>query len=307
MKIVLALGGNAIAQKGKASYKEQLAAVRKTSKSISSLVKSGHKLVITHGNGPQVGNIMLQQEAGKRVSPIMPLFVAGAESQGEVGYLIQQQLQNEFRRKRMKKEVVTLLTQVLVSKTDLAFKNPTKFIGPFYTSKQAVSLRRKYKIKKQDARGWRRVVASPKPIDILEKSTINSLLAKGCVVIACGGGGIPVTKSHSGFEGVEAVIDKDRSAALLGKLVRADLLVILTDVDGAYLNYGKKNQKLLSKLKLNEALRLLKQGEWPEGSFAPKIESACNFIKSGGKKAVIAHLGKAGEALAGKSGTVITQ
>lgn len=307
MKIVIALGGNALGRDGKSSYSEQLSTVRKTVKLIKSLIESGYKVIITHGNGPQVGDIMLQQELAKNKVSAMPLSVAGAESQGEIGYMLQQQLQNELETIGSGRKVITLLSQVLVDKDDSAFKNPSKFIGPFYSTEKAKSLRRKYTIKKQDKRGWRRVVPSPKPVKILEEKAIKLLFEKGYVVICCGGGGVPVVKTRKRYEGVSAVIDKDRTSALLGKLVSADILLILTDVDYVYLDYGKKNQRKITKLKLDEAQKLLMTGEFQDGSIGPKVESAINFVRSGGKKTIITQLSKMNLALHGKVGTVISK
>ncbi len=300
MKLVIALGGNAIARNGDASYKEQVKAVRKTAKQIVKLIKARHKIIITHGNGPQVGNILLRQEKSKKSIPPMPLSVCGAESQGEIGYIIQQQLDNELKRAGIKKEVVTLVTQVLVDKRDPAFKKPTKPIGPFYKKKKKGFVY-------QTGKGWRRVVPSPKPKNIIEKKEIMDLIKPGRIVISCGGGGIPVIMKRKELIGVDAVIDKDRAAALLAKIVKADILLILTDVDGVYLNFGKRNQKKIRKLKLAEAQKYLKAEQFPAGSMGPKIEACIQFIKQGGNKAIITSLEKADAALKGKSGTMIIQ
>lgn len=298
MKIIIALGGNAISRDGKASYNEQVKQVRRTARQIVALIKAGHKVIITHGNGPQVGDLLLQQEIGKKAIPPMPLSVCGAESQGEIGYMIQQQLYNELKNSEIKKEAVTLITQVLVDYHDPAFKNPTKPVGPFYKSKKKGSA---YQIGK----GWRKVVASPMPQDVIEKDEIIDLVNKGRVVIACGGGGIPVVRKNGKLIGVDAVIDKDRATALLGKIVGADLLLILTDVEYAYLNFGEADQKPLRRLKLAEANKYLKADEFKEGSMKPKVESCIQFIRQGGKRAIITSLEKASDAISGKTGTVI--
>jgi len=244
--VVVALGGNAILPAGKAgTIKQQTSAVKKTVKTISKLIKQGWRVVITHGNGPQVGNIMIQQEKGKKVVPMMPLDICDAQTQGLIGYLIQRELENQLKKDKIKKEVVTFITQILVDGKDRAFKDPTKPIGPFYSDKEVKKLKKKFKMIKQKGKGWRRVVPSPKPKKILEVDEIKYLVSKGRVVIACGGGGIPVVKRRGLHIGVEAVIDKDRAAQLLASELKADLLLILTDVDCVYLNYKTRKQKKL--------------------------------------------------------------
>jgi len=290
MKIVIALGGNAIAKDGKASYRKQIANIKKTCKVLAELIKAKHTVVITHGNGPQVGDLLLKQSK-------MPLDVLGAESQGEIGYLIQQQLDNELRKKKIKKDVIALVTQVLV---DSKLGKPSKPIGPFYKSKKKGFV---YQIGK----GWRKVVLSPKPISIIEIKEIKNLIQDGAIVIACGGGGIPVIKKKNQLVGIEGVIDKDRAGQVLANSIKADTLLILTDVPYVYLNYGQKNQRKLTTITLKDAKKYLKAGEFAEGSMGPKVEAGVQFIKKGGQKVIIGSLSKAKQAIQGKSGTVIVK
>src|SRR3990167_10086925 len=240
MKIVIALGGNALLQKGeKQTYSVLINNIKKTVKHLAPIIKR-HKVVCTTGNGPQVGFILLQNEIAKKKIPAMPLDILGAESQGLIGYPLEEQLVNELR--NTKKDVATLLTQVLVDKNDSAFRNPTKFIGPFYNKSQYMKLRNKHRMKKDSNRGYRRIVPSPRPIKILEFKTIKTLIEKGNVVICGGGGGIPVIKKFGKIMGVEGVIDKDWASACLGKAINADILLILTGVKNVCLNYGMKNE-----------------------------------------------------------------
>ena len=299
MRIVVALGGNAVLKKGQRKFKEELHTIKQTCKVIANLIEAGHTIVVTHGNGPHVGDLLLQQ----RIARVrVPLDVCGAETQSEIGYLLQQQLRNELERRKIRKEVVTIVTQVVVNKNDEAFKNPTKPIGYFYGRKPKIRGRKFVKTEK----GYRRIVASPKPLEIVEASVIKSLICN-VIVIACGGGGIPVVKAD-GLKGVEAVIDKDLTAALLAKLVRAELLLILTDVDYVYLNYRKKGQKKLERLNVNQAEQYLKAGQFPPGSMGPKIEAAISFLKHAkNAKVIITSIKNARLALKEKAGTVITR
>lgn len=307
MKIIIALGGNALIKKGeKETYSNLLRNIKKTCSSIVPLINK-NKIVITHGNGPEIGNLLLQNEIARKKVPEMPLDVLNAESEGLIGYLLQEQLSNELHKRKMHKTVATLLTEVLVSKNDKAFRNPTKFIGPFYTKKQAEKLKNKFLIKKDSNRGYRRVVPSPKPIKIIEGSLINDLVDSGHVVIAAGGGGIPVVSKNKRLSGVKCVIDKDLASSVLGKEIKADLLLILTDVDKVYLNYGKKNQNGLSRINLKDARKYMKEGHFAAGSMGPKIEAAIDFLKSGGKKVLITNINNVKNSLKGKGGTVITR
>ncbi len=299
-KIVVALGGNAVLKRGQRKFREELRTIKMTCSVIADLIKKGNKVVITHGNGPQVGDILLQQNiAHVRV----PLDVCGAETQSEIGYLLQQQLKNELMKRRIKRGVVTIVTQVLVNSSDRAFKNPSKPIGHYYRSKEQLSGRKYIKTE----RGYRRVVASPKPLKIIEAKMIKSLVDNGFVTIACGGGGIPVVQDGGQLKGVEAVIDKDLTAAMLAKLVSAKLLLVLTDVNYVYLNYKKKGQRRLERLSIKQAKQYLHEGQFSAGSMKPKIEAAINFLRSGGKKVIITSIKNADMAVKGKAGTVITK
>lgn len=307
-KVVIALGGNAILQPGQeGTFENQLENVRISTEIISRIIKNGHQVIITHGNGPQVGNILRQNEEAKHVVPPFPLDVCSAESQGFIGYMLDQSLKNELQKLGVTKHVVSLLTQTEVSKDDPAFKDPTKPIGLFYSEEEAKKLaeEKNWDVKEDAGRGWRRVVASPKPQTILGSDTIKMLVDTGAIVIASGGGGIPVVKNEQGLlEGVEAVIDKDNSAFKLAEEVGADMLMILTDVPNAYINYGKPNQKMLQKVTLEEAKQHIEAGHFSAGSMGPKMAAAVAFAERGGK-AVICSLDQADLAIEGNAGTMI--
>ena len=302
MRIVIALGGNALIKKGeKENYSTLINNIKKTCKQIAPIIKK-HKVVISFGNGPEIGFLALQNELTKNKVPPMPLDILGAESQGLIGYPLEEQLINSLR--DHKKDVATILTQVLVNKNDHAFKNPTKFIGPFYTKSQADKLKNKYQIKKDSNRGYRRVVPSPKPIKILEAKTIQKLL-KTTTVIAAGGGGIPVIEEKGKLKGVEAVIDKDLASACLANSINASVLIIITSVPFAYLNFGTKQQKEIRKINLDKIRYYYMQDHFPPGSMGPKIEAAINFLQNKGKKVVITNPENLMKALNDKSGTII--
>src|SRR3989338_9197930 len=293
MKIIIALGGNAmILPKERGSKEEQVKHIRYTAKRLESLVDR-NKCVITHGNGPQVGNLMIQQEATGEV-PKMPLDVLVAETQGELGYMLQQEFDNAF-----DKDVITIVTQVVVMTSDAAFQNPTKPVGPFFKEPKSGY--------KEDAgRGYRKVVSSPMPLEVLEAEQINSLISDNACVIACGGGGIPVVQIAPGkHEGVEAVIDKDLASQVLGNQIGADLLIILTTVPYAYLNFGKTNQKQIEKMTIDEAKKYLEKGEFAEGSMAPKIRASIRFLENGGRKVIITDIDTLDPALKLEAGTII--
>lgn len=306
-RIVVALGGNAILQPRQAGTAEvQYANIVETCQQLAALTKAGHQLVITHGNGPQVGNILLQNEEAKDKVPPMPLDVCGAQTQGFIGYMIQQVMQNLL----PQSGVGTIVTQVLVAETDAAFQNPTKPIGPFYSEDVANQLQAQkgYTMVEDSGRGWRRVVPSPDPIAIIEKDLVKALLAKNAIVIASGGGGIPVVRDgQGGLKGVEAVIDKDLAGARLAEDVAADIFLILTDVEAVAVNWGKPEQRFLHRLNQLEAEELLAKGEFKAGSMGPKVEAALRFIKQGGEQAIIVSLDKALAALAGDAGTIIAK
>ena len=304
-KIVIALGGNALGK----NPKEQLDLLKNVAKIIVNLIKSGNKIVLTHGNGPQVGQIALAMEYASNGAgtPPVPFPECGSMSQGYIGYHLQQSIQKELAKRNINKNCVTLITQVEVDKNDKAFENPTKPIGSFYTEEEAKKLEveKGYCMKEDAGRGYRRVVASPKPIKIVEIMTIRDLVNNGNIVIACGGGGIPVVKGQDGYEGVDAVIDKDRTSARLALDLNADVLLILTAVDKVYLNYQKENEQGIDSLNIEECMNLIKSKEVAEGSMLPKVEACIEFAKESNGYALITSLQKAKEALAGTTGTII--
>ena len=310
MKIVAALGGNAL-QSGRAepTAEAQLAVVQETCERLADLAEMGCELVVVHGNGPQVGRILLASEAAKDVTPAMPFDVCGAMSQGYIGYHLQQSLGRALKERGIDTPVVTLLTQMVVDADDSGFKNPTKPIGPFYSEQeaQALAAEKGYTMKEDAGRGWRRVVASPIPAEIVELDSIKELIGSA-VVITCGGGGIPVLRREGGaLEGVAAVIDKDFAAELLAESIDADMLLILTEVERVALNFNKPDQKELSSMTLAEAERYCAEGQFAPGSMLPKVRAAMRFAAAyPGRRAVITSLAKAAEALNGETGTVIT-
>ena len=291
---VVALGGNALLRENEiGTIQQQEKNTYQTCVHLIKLIKEGYELVITHGNGPQVGNIMLRNEAGYREYkiPQMPLDICVADSQGGIGYMIERQIKNIFREYKIRKNVVTVVTQVLVDKNDPAFTYPTKPVGRFFLREEAELLARSGGfIFKEDSgkRGWRRVVPSPEPIDILNKKVIRDLVKRKNVVIAAGGGGVPVFKNEkNNLVGVEAVIDKDLASALLAEEIGAEALFILTDVPNVYLNFNKPNQQKLERITIQQAEEYLESGEFADGSMGPKIQAAIYFIKNGGKETII--------------------
>jgi carbamate kinase len=308
---VIALGGNAILQPGqRGTFDEQMANVKTTCEQLTQMVESGkYKIIITHGNGPQVGNILLQNETAKEVAAPMPLYVCGAESQGLIGYMMQQTLHNLLSEKgKGNIPIATVITQVVVDKDDQAFQNPTKPVGPFYTEEEARKLEAEkgYHVREDAGRGWRRVVPSPDPIEIFEKEAIRQLVEARSIVIASGGGGIPVVKKDGKLAGVDAVIDKDLAGERLAVDVEAKIFLILTDVDEVKLNYKTPEEKGLSHITLEEAKRYHAEGHFAKGSMEPKVRAAIRFIEAGGEKAIITSLDKAVDALEGNAGTTIT-
>ena len=309
---VIALGGNAILQPGqRGTFAEQMKNVETTCQQLAQMVESGkYKIIITHGNGPQVGNILLQNETAKDVAAPMPLYVCGAESQGLIGYMMQQTLHNLLVDKgKGGIPIATVVTQVVVDKNDQAFQNPTKPVGPFYSEEEAKKLESEkgYHIKEDAGRGWRRVVPSPDPIEIFEKEAVRQLVDARSIVIASGGGGIPVLKEGEKLVGVDAVIDKDLAGERLAVDVEAKIFLVLTDVDQVKLNYKTPQEKGLSHITLEEAKTYLAEGHFAKGSMEPKVRAAIRFIEAGGERAVITSLDKAVAALDGKAGTTITK
>lgn len=309
-KIVIALGGNALQSKGSApTAAGQLEVVKRTCERIADISSQGYEVAIVHGNGPQVGRILLASESAKDVTPAMPFDVCGAMSQGYIGYHIQQALKYALSLRNRNCPVLTVATQMVVDEHDPGFTNPTKPIGPFYSEEEAKVLTEEkgYTMKEDAGRGWRRVVASPIPRRIVEIEAIKKLWDSS-IVISCGGGGIPVVERMDGtLEGVAAVIDKDFAAELLAEQVDADVLMILTEVEKVAVNWGKENQKDLDHMSLKEAVQYIEEGQFAPGSMLPKVEAAMKFARTyPDKKAIITSLDKAIDALEGKTGTVIT-
>ena len=305
-KVVVALGGNALGK----SPEEQLKLVKNTASSLIGLIAAGNQVVISHGNGPQVGVINLGMnfaaEHGKTAA--FPFPECGAMSQGYIGYHLQQSLENELHRRWMNKSVATIVTQIAVDPNDPAFENPSKPVGDFYTKEQAdeIAKEKGYSFKEDAGRGYRQVVPSPLPMKIMELDSIKTLIDADKLVIAGGGGGVPVIITDKGLEGVPAVIDKDRSSALLADKIDADKLIILTAVDHVYVNYGKPDEKALKTLNVAEAQKYMKEGQFAAGSMLPKIEACLSFVEGHPEReALITSLNGLDDALAGKVGTVI--
>ena len=306
-RIVIALGGNAL---GNTPY-EQLALVTETAKPIVDLIEQGNEVIIAHGNGPQVGMInlgMATAAEAKAIKSDMPFPECGAMSQGYIGYHLQNAIGNELAARGMKKDVATIVTQVLVDENDPAFQNPTKPVGAFYDKETAerIAKEKGYTMVEDAGRGYRQVVPSPKPIDVIEKNTVNALIKDGCVDITVGGGGIPVVRKDGKLYGTPAVIDKDFASAKLAELVHADALVILTAVDRVCINWGKPNQQSLDEMSVADAEKYCEEGHFAPGSMLPKVKAAISFAKTGGT-AIIASLENAGKAVKGESGTVVHQ
>ena len=311
-KLVIALGGNALQEAGKpATAQAQLEVVEKTSEYIADIVERGYEVIVAHGNGPQVGRIVIQNEVASASTPAMPFDVCGAMSQGMIGYHIQQGLSKVLRHRGINKNVVTVVTQVVVDKDDPKFKAPSKPIGPFYTEEEAkaIAAEKGYTMKEDAGRGWRRVVASPLPVEIVELDAVKTLTDAGFVVVTVGGGGIPVVRNEAGdLEGVAAVIDKDLASEKLARDMDADALVILTAVEKVSINFKKPDQKDLDRMSAAEAKQYIKEGHFAPGSMLPKIEAALNFVESKpGRIAIITSLDKAVDAIEGRAGTTITE
>jgi carbamate kinase len=306
---VVAIGGNSLIKDQKhETVSDQFEAIRETCAHVASMIKQGWNVVITHGNGPQVGFSLLRSELTSQVLHPVPLDSCVADTQGTIGYMIQQSLCNEFRRRGVKKQVATMVTQVLVDRNDPAFKNPTKPIGPFYDQEKAKKYKKErgWKTKEDSGRGWRRVVPSPKPVRIIEDQVATTLANKGFVVVAVGGGGIPVIEENGELKGIEAVIDKDYASSLLATGIEADLFLITTSVEKVALNFGRPDQKPLGRMTLKEAKRRLKEGHFPAGSMGPKIQAIISFLEKGGKEAIITNPQNIERALRGETGTRVT-
>jgi carbamate kinase len=309
MRLVVALGGNAILRRGeKGTAEEQLGHVRYAAVNLTALVRKGHRIAITHGNGPQVGDILLANECARDTLPRMPLDVCGAESQGMLGYLIQQSLENALRNAGIDRRVITVVTQTVVDRNDPAFSNPTKPIGPFYRETEARQLAEKegWAVHSVEGGLFRRVVPSPAPVRVVEESSIRTLVDEGFIVIAAGGGGIPVVDDGSGnLSGVEAVIDKDLTAERLAAHIGAEVLLILTDVMHVYLKFGTPCAEPIREARASEVRQWLAEGVFPEGSMGPKMEACARFVEEGGRCAIVTSLEKAIDALEGNAGTRI--
>jgi len=307
---LVAVGGNSLIRAGeKGTIAEQLANTRRTAVAIVGLIRLGYRLVITHGNGPQVGAQLLRSERASDVAYGQTLDVCGAASQGEIGYLLAQSLRNELAAQSIEVPVVSLVTQTLVSADDPAMQHPSKPIGPFYSKADAEDKRRQlgWSIVEDAARGYRRVVPSPEPVEIVELDAIRSLMEKGALVVSVGGGGVPVVSDHGELHGVEAVIDKDRASALLAAELGVDWFVISTDTDYVYLNYKKPGQTPLTLVTAEEMKKHLLDGHFPPGNMGPKVESVLRFLESGGREAVITSFEHLCEAVMGSAGTHIVR
>ena len=308
-RVVVALGGNAILRsKQLDSYADQFDNIQRTCRQIVQLIAEGYQPILTHGNGPQVGNLLIQNEAASRLVPAVPLDVCGAETQGQIGYMIQQALKNEMRARGLSHPVASLVTQVIVDADDPAFATPIKPIGPFLPREVAERRRREQgeTWAEIDTRGWRKLVPSPQPLGIVEVDVIHALLEAGVVIVACGGGGVPVLRRPDGrLEGVEAVVDKDSAAARLALEVRAAALLILTDVPGVAVDFGKPSQQFLRRVALTELESLLLREPFSAGSMGPKVRAAYRFVHDGGGQATICALDDALAGLRGTAGTLV--
>jgi len=306
--ILLAVGGNSLIRAGeKGTVNEQLANARRTAAEIAGLIRDGYRIVLTHGNGPQVGAALLRSERAASQVPGLPLDVCDASTQGEIGYILQQSLQTELQLAGLQAPAVTVVTQCVVSLQDPAMSHPTKPIGPFYSRADAEERKRQFgwEIVEDAARGYRRVVPSPEPKEIVELEVIRDLVERGVLVVTCGGGGIPVAWQDGKLRGVEAVIDKDRASALLASRLGMDLFVISTDIDFVYLDYKKPTQRRLTAVQAAELAGHLAAGQFPAGNMGPKIESALRFLRDGGKECIITSCDNLRRAVAGTGGTHI--
>ena len=307
---MVAVGGNSITKAGeRGTIPEQFANATETAGHIARMIQRGYDIVVTHGNGPQVGNILLRAEMACTVLPALPLHTCGADSQGGMGYMIQQVLGNELRELGIDRCVAAVITQTVVDKFDPAFQNPTKPIGPFYTSEEA---ERKvsdlgWKVMEDARRGWRRVVPSPMPVRVVEAEAIKALLDAGCIVVGVGGGGIPVIEERGRLKGVAAVIDKDHASRIIANYIGAELFVMSTDVERVCTHYGTQDEAQISSLTIDEALAYHEEGHFPPGSMGPKVMAGVDFLKRGGSEVIITNPESIERALDGESGTRITK
>lgn len=309
-RIVVALGGNALSLDGKATAAAQQQVADQTAGLLARLVQAGHELAVVHGNGPQIGNIILHEEAiNTEKTPTMPVDTCGAMSQGQIGYWLQNAFFNNFQALGINKPVAAMVTQVLVDPNDPAFSNPTKPIGPFYSEEEAKKLaaERGFAVKEDAGRGWRKVVPSPKPIDIVEADLVKMALDNQAILIAAGGGGIPVYYQDDKLVGIEAVIDKDFAAAKLAEIIEADVLLILTAVDTVKINYGQPDEQPINQMTLDQARQYIADGQFAPGSMLPKVEASIKFVSTGGgRRAIITSPEQALDAINGQTGTVLT-
>ena len=307
-KAVIAIGGNSILRaEQKGTIQEQFANTIETAEHVADMIMMGYELVITHGNGPQVGNMLLMSEKTEEILYPLLLDICDSNTQGSMGYMIQQTLGNVLKKRKIKKSVVTVVTQVVVDRNDSAFKKPTKPIGSFYSKENAEKYRKekKWDIIEDAGRGYRRVVPSPEPLEIVENEVIQKLVDDDVIVIAVGGGGIPVVKEKNFLKGVEAVIDKDLASSLLASNINAELLLISTNVEKVFLNYNKPNQKGIDRMTVKDAKKYLSEGHFPPGSMGPKIEAGIRFLEKGGKEVIITSPECIGDALKKRTGTHI--
>ncbi len=310
--IVVALGGNAITQEfEEGNIHQQFANTRRSLYGVAELIKEGYRVAITHGNGPQVGNELIRVELSRHVVPPLPLGVLVGDTEGGMGYMVEQCLMNVLHDKKIPlKKIATLVTQVLVDKNDPSIQNPSKYVGPFYKKEEVQELveKRGWIMKEDPGRGYRRVVPSPKPLEIINKDAIKLLIENDFVVIAAGGGGIPVFIDERGwYEGIDGVIDKDLASAVLGRDIQAEVLMILTGVEKVALNFRTPEQVDLDHMTIEEAKKYLQEGQFPKGSMGPKIQAAINFLEWGGEKVIITSIEKSADAVHGRTGTVITK
>ncbi len=305
--VLVAMGGHAFMQRGeKGTIEEHEKNAEVIASLLMTLVDRGYHLVITHGNGPQVGNLLIQHEMARQEVPAMPLDVLVAMTEGSLGYILQQSLLNELRKKELRRYVVTVVTQVLVDEQDPAFRDPSKPIGPFLSREEAERRRDAlgWNVREDSGRGWRRIVPSPRPVKVIQRHMIRDTARAGHIVVACGGGGIPIKKEANGhYAGIEAVIDKDLTSSVLATDIGAALLVILTAVPQVYVNFGKPNQQALGAVTLEELERLHAEGHFPPGSMGPKIEAVMGYLRAGGRRALITNPESLPQAIEGRAGT----